>query len=62
MMTFKRTVTCGICGIEHTEPEPNYGFKDWGCIEGVELNEQANPMLCPAHLKKVMDFIDSEVM
>lgn len=62
MITFKRTVTCGVCGIEETEPSANFGFPNWGCLAGIKLNDQENPMLCPEHLTKVSNYIDNTLI
>jgi hypothetical protein len=53
-----RTITCAICKFRATEEKPGDGWKGWGAIQGIELNGEENPSLCPDHLKLVADFAD----
>ena len=54
----QRSIICAVCMKKSTEHFPGAGWPGWGNINGVELNGKANPILCPTHLSKVMDFID----
>lgn len=58
-MAILRTVKCSICGCKETEPEYGKGWSGWIHIVGVVLNGDSNVYLCPAHMKKVMDYIDA---
>jgi len=53
-----RTVRCSICGNEYTEPKPNEGWQDWGALQGIILDGDENPMLCPTHLADVANYVD----
>lgn len=54
----KRTVVCGVCGMEHTETLAGEGFPNWGQLSGIVLDKDENPYLCPEHLAATADFID----
>ena len=55
-----RTINCAMCNKTETEKEVNEGWIGWTCIQGVELNGEHNPNICPACTNKVMQFIDKE--
>jgi rubrerythrin len=55
-----KTINCAICGKTETETEPNAGWIGWSCFQGVELNGEPNPNICPVCTGKVMTFIDKE--
>lgn len=57
-MAIVRTIECCICGERYTEKNAGEGFPGWGAIQGIILNGEANPDLCPDHLTKVANFID----
>lgn len=52
-----RTIQCGVCGATHTEPKPGEGWLGWGQFQGINLNGDENPYLCPTHLAVVADFV-----
>lgn len=57
-MAIIRTINCGACGYSDTELEANAGFIGWGALQGIELNGEANPTLCPACLNMAADVLD----
>lgn len=61
MPVSSRTVTCDIKGCSATMQEKEFGlgFPSWGQLMGIVLNGVPNPMLCPGHLHRVADYVDS---
>lgn len=57
-MAIIRTINCAVCGKTEVEKEQNIGWPGWSCIQGVALNNEANPNLCPDCTARVMQFID----
>ena len=57
----KRTIQCDVCGFQETESQANAGWPNWGQLNGIELNGNENPYLCPTHLSETADFVDSLV-
>ena len=57
-MNYIRTVVCSVCKKTYTEPKHGLGFPGWGSLNGISLDGDDNPMLCPEHLNKVADFVD----
>ena len=59
-MSVYRTVTCNWPGCDYTyrESAPNVGWPGWGQLNGIILNDNENPHLCPEHLARVANFID----
>jgi len=51
-------IQCSICDEQATEPQPNAGWKGWGQLFGVVLDDDESPCLCPKHLAMVADYID----
>ena len=56
-----RTITCSVAGCDATETEKDYGkgWDGWLMLQGVVLNDDPAPSLCPHHMAMTMDFIDS---
>lgn len=54
----KRTVVCGICGIAYTEQSNGEGFPNWGQLQGIVLDGDENPYLCPQHLAFTAEGLD----
>ena len=52
-----RVFKCNICGIEHRD-ENGDGANGWGSLQGIVLDGEANPILCPEHLGRLADFTD----
>lgn len=55
-----RTMTCDIKGCISflTEAKPGDGFPGWGQLQGVILNGNENPCLCPDHLNRMAEYAD----
>lgn len=53
-----RTIKCALCPTTETEPEENAGWKGWGAIQGIVLDGEPNPHVCPVCLGKVAEFAD----
>lgn len=60
-MSVTRTIICDACGASASETAPNEGWSGWGGLQGVAINDIANPQLCPTCLVRVTNFIDTEV-
>lgn len=60
-MALLKTIQCDIqgCKTSCTEPKPGDGWVGWGQLQGIILNGNENPYLCPEHLGRVADFADS---
>lgn len=56
-----RTITCDVkdCKNRHTEKAWGEGHPGWGSLKGIVLDGQTDPHLCPQHLHRAADFIDS---
>ena len=60
-MAEKRTLTCDIPGCVACCVEESFaaGWPGWGELKGIALNGTENPHLCPEHLRRTAEFIDS---
>lgn len=58
-MPMLRTVKCDICGMDYTETQYGAGFPNWMNILGISLDGNEQVWLCPVHMAKVADYIDS---
>ena len=56
-----RTIHCARCKVSEQEPMPNAGWKGWMILQGVELNGDTNPAICPSCTNVIMNVIDREV-
>lgn len=52
-------IKCDVCGKEARETKFGEGFKGWGGLNGITLNEIQNPCLCPEHLREAANYIDT---
>lgn len=57
-MPILRVIHCSLCDKTETETAANVGWPKWGAVQGIILDGEENPCLCPEHLAKVADFID----
>jgi len=57
----KRTICCSVKGCKETATEKTHGegWSGWLMLQGVTLNDDTAPSLCPHHMAMTMDFIDS---
>lgn len=55
----KRTVFCAVCGAQCTEDHEGAGFPNWGQVQGIALDGDANPHLCPVCLGKAAAHLDA---
>lgn len=55
-----RTMTCDIknCLSSYTEKKPGDGFPGWGQLNGICLDGNDNPCLCPDHLTRMAEYAD----
>ncbi len=60
-MAIQRTIFCAVCKKGEQEKERDGGFKDWGKLDGIILNGEVNPTICPRHLAHVADYLDKLV-
>jgi len=61
-MSIKQIIQCSVCGKEEIEKETGAGFTGWGALQGISLDGEDNPTLCPIHLKsqaKSLDIVKS---
>lgn len=56
-----RNVSCDIAGCASAclETAPGEGWTGWGQFYGIKLNGVDNPYLCPDHVARLADFVDS---
>ena len=54
-----RKVVCGVCGTSHTETLPGEGWPGWGQLQGIVLDGDENPYLCPTHLSDIAGFTNT---
>lgn len=54
----KRTVVCGICGLEYSETAYGKGFPEWGQLSGAALDGDKDPYLCPKHKADIFNHVD----
>ncbi len=50
------------CGYEETESEPGRGVDDWSGLAGIKLNGVDGPNFCPPCTKRIMFFIDPDIV
>lgn len=58
-MAILQVIKCDVCGNEHREKSHGEGFKGWGMLNGITLDGIPNPALCPEHLAKVANYVDT---
>ena len=54
-----RTIKCAVCGKEEREQKGQNGFPNWGSLNGIALDGEPNPTLCPEHLSMTAQFVDA---
>lgn len=57
-MSIRQIIKCSVCGKEQTEEKAGDGFIGWGALQGVSLNGEENPTICPAHLGVLAEYLD----
>ena len=57
-MSIKQIIKCSVCSKEEIEKETGEGFTGWGALQGISLNGEDNPTLCPDHLGLMADQLD----
>lgn len=53
-----RIIRCCVCGKEQRESGTGHGWPGWGSLNGVELDGEPNPDVCPDHKKPLADLLD----
>lgn len=57
-MSLKSIIECSVCKKTKVEATAGEGFYGWGSLQGVEMNGEVDPMLCPIHLAQVANHLD----
>jgi len=60
-MSYLRIIECDVCGEQMKEDQTHAGWQYWGELRGVTMNGIDNPTLCPVHLSRAADFVNSMV-
>ena len=53
-----RLAKCCVCGKQEAERSYGAGWPAWAQFNGITMNGDENPMLCPKHMRMVADYID----
>ena len=58
-MAIRQVIQCSVCGKELSEEQAGDGFVGWGALQGIEMDGEANPTLCPDHLREIATLLDN---
>jgi len=57
-MAIKQMIECVVCGKTAVEMCAGDGFMGWGALQGIALDAEINPDLCPTHLSAMAELLE----
>ncbi len=58
-MSIKQMIKCSVCDTQEIEEVSGMGFSGWGALQGIALDGEENPTLCPLHLGVLANVLDT---
>jgi len=58
IVAIRQVISCCVCGKEEKEKSMGDGFVGWGTLQGIALNGEPNPNMCPEHLEQLATALD----